>query len=138
MEPEDRAPATTKAFGAWYALDSLENDLRIDREIQKTLTYSGIPVFWAQDGGTQLSMGPIVDQTKEHLGTSDRAILAARRRILTAAKALRDSGEIPAGALKPEIYNIRAAAVELPCGVPWFDATEEYRKVIPGVNQPGV
>jgi nitrite reductase/ring-hydroxylating ferredoxin subunit len=138
VEPEDRAPATTGPFGAWHTIDSLENDLRIDREVQKTLTFSGIPVFWAQDGGTQLTMGKIFDRTKEHLGTTDRGIIAARRCLISAAKALQESGAHPPGVENPGIYNIRAAAVELPRDAEWFEATEEYRKVIPGVNQPGV
>jgi len=138
VEPEDRAPATTQAFGAWYPLDSLENDLRIDRHIQKTLTYSGIPVFWAQDGGTQLTMGKINDRTKEHLGTTDLAIIAARRRLVKAARALQDAGTPPPGVHNPEWYDIRAAAVELPRNVSWYEATEEHRRVLVGVNQAGV
>jgi hypothetical protein len=138
VEPEDRAPATTGPFGAWHTIDSLENDLRIDREVQKNLTFSGIPVFWAQDGGTQLTMGKIFDRTREHLGTTDRGIVAARRRLITAAKALQESGTRPPGVENPGIYNIRAAAVELPRDAEWFEATEEHRKVIPGVNQAGV
>jgi phthalate 4,5-dioxygenase len=137
VEPEDRAPATTGPFGAWHTIDSLENDLRIDREVQKTLTFSGIPVFWAQDGGTQLTMGKIFDRTKEHLGTTDRGIVAARQRLISAARALQESGTRPPGVENPGIYNIRAAAVELPRSAEWFEATEEYRRVIPGVNQAG-
>jgi nitrite reductase/ring-hydroxylating ferredoxin subunit len=137
VEPEDRAPATSAPFGAWYPIDSLENDLRIDRHIQKTLTFSGIPVFWAQDGGTQLSMGKIVDRTKEHLGTTDRGIISTRRRLLNAARALHDQGTIPSEVEHPDWYDIRAAAVELPRTVDWFEATEEFRRVIPGVNQAG-
>ncbi len=138
VEPQDRAPATTQAFGAWYPIDSVENDLRIDRHIQKTLTYSGIPVFWAQDGGTQLTMGKINDRTKEHLGTTDLAIIAARRRLVKAARALQESGATPPGVHNPEWYDVRAAAVELPRNVSWYEATEEYRRVIVGVNQAGV
>lgn len=138
VEPEDRAPATSQAFGAWYTIDSLENDLRIDREVQKTLTFSGIPVFWAQDGGTQLSMGKIYDRTREHLGTTDLGIIASRRRLLRATRALRDDGVTPPGVENPEWYDVRAAAVELPRDADWFEATEEYRRVIEGVNQAGV
>ncbi|MEA2639007.1 MAG: hypothetical protein QOF51_401 [Chloroflexota bacterium] len=138
VEPQDRAPATSAPFGAWYSLDSLENDFRIDRDVQKKLTFSGIPVFWAQDGGTQMTMGPIYDRTKEHLGTTDLGIISARRRLLTAAKALRDSGTTPPCVQDPDWYNVRAAAVELPRDVSWFEATEEYRRVIPGVNQAAV
>jgi len=138
VEPEDRAPATSKPFGAWYPLDSLENDLRIDREVQKTLTFSGIPVFWAQDGGTQLSMGKIFDRTKEHLGTTDLGIIATRRSLIRAARALRERGITPPGVADPEMYKVRAAALEIKKGTPWFETSEELRKVIPGVNQAAV
>jgi phthalate 4,5-dioxygenase len=138
VEPEDRAPTTSQPFGAWYPLDSLENNLRIDRHIQKTLTFSGIPVFWAQDGGTQLTMGKIYDRTKEHLGTTDLGIIGTRRKLLSAAKALRERGETPPGVRNPEWYQVRAAAIEIKRDQNWFEASEENRKVIPGVNQAGV
>ena len=138
LEPEDRAPATSQAFGAWYPVDSLENDLRIDRHIQKTLTYSGIPVFWAQDGGTQLTMGKVYDRTKEHLGTTDLGIINTRRKLLNAARALRREGATPPGVHNPEWYDVRAAAVEIPRDLSWFEATEHDRRVLAGVNQAGV
>jgi phthalate 4,5-dioxygenase len=124
-----RAPVTSQPFGRWRAADSLENDLGIDRKVQKTETYSGIPEFWAQDGGTQMTMGRIYNRTREHLGTSDTAIIAMRHRILRAAKALREEGVTPPGVLNPEVYQVRPAAVELPRHVSWIDASQEHRKV---------
>jgi hypothetical protein len=138
VEPEDRAAVTSRPFGAWYALDSLENDLRVDRAVQKTLTYSGIPVFWAQDGGTQLSMGTICDRTREHLGSTDLGIIAARRKLLKAVAGLHDKGETPPGVRNPEWYRVRAAAIELKRDQSWYEASEEQRRVLPGVNQAGV
>jgi phthalate 4,5-dioxygenase oxygenase subunit len=138
VEPEDRAPVTSRPFGAWYPLDSLENDLRVDRHVQKTLTFSGIPVFWAQDGGTQLTMGKIFDRTREHLGTTDLGIIATRRKLLNAAAALRENGTVPPGVRNPERYQVRAAAIEIKTGESWYDASQEQRKVLPGVNQAGV
>jgi phthalate 4,5-dioxygenase len=138
LEPEDRAPTTSRPFGAWYPLDSLDNDLRIDRHVQKTLTYSGIPVFWAQDGGTQLSMGKIYDRSKEHLGTTDLGIIATRRKLMKAALALRERGETPPGVRNPEWYQVRGAAIEIKRDQVWYEASEEQRKVLAGVNQAGV
>jgi len=138
VEPEDRAPATSRPFGAWYPIDSIENDLRIDREVQKTLTFSGIPVFWAQDGGTQLSMGKIFDRSKEHLGTTDLGIIATRRALMRAARNLRERGVTPPGVENPDMYQVRGAAMEIKRGSSWFEASQELRKVIPGVNQAGV
>ena len=138
VEPEDRAPATSQPFGAWYPLDSLENDLRVDREVQKKLTFSGIPVFWAQDGGTQLTMGKIYDRTKEHLGTTDLGIIGTRKKLINAANALREKGETPPGVRNPEWYQVRGAAIEIKRNQNWYGASEDMRKVIPGVNQAGV
>ena len=138
VEPEDRAPVTSRPFGAWYPLDSLENDLRVDRHVQKTLTYSGIPVFWAQDGGTQLTMGKTYDRTQEHLGTTDLGIIRMRRKLLQSAAALREEGTTPPGVHNPEWYRIRAAAIEIKRDQPWFEASAEHRKVLEGVNQAGV
>ena len=138
VEPEDRAPATSKPFGAWYPLDSLENDLRVDRQVQKTLTFSGIPVFWAQDGGTQLTMGKIFDRSKEHLGTTDLGIIATRRALIRSARALKERGVTPPGVTAPQMYQVRAAALEIKRGTPWFEASEDLRKVVPGVNQAAV
>jgi hypothetical protein len=41
-------------------------------------------------------MGAIMDRTHEHLGTSDKAIIRARRMLIDAAKALADGIEPPA------------------------------------------
>jgi phthalate 4,5-dioxygenase len=134
IAPEYRAPVTSRPFGRWHALAGLENDFFQDREVQKTQTYSGIPEFWAQDAALQLSMGAITDRTKEHLGTSDLAIIAVRRRLISAAKALRDRGEVPAEIGNPSSYQVRSDALLLPADQSWFEATAERRMVRPGVN----
>ena len=53
----------------------------IDREVQKTETFSGIPNQFgrAQDAAMTDSMGTIVDRREEHLGTTDAAIIRMRR-----------------------------------------------------------
>ena len=53
------------------------------------------------------SMGGIVDRTQEHLGTTDLAVIAARRRLLTMAHDLQNGIE-PEAVLRPESYNVRA------------------------------
>jgi hypothetical protein len=83
-------------------------------------------------------MGAIYDRSREHLGTSDLGIIRVRQRLLQAARALRDQGAIPPAALQAELYNVRGAAVLVPDGTPWFEATQEHRRVLAGVNQAGV
>jgi len=67
-----------------YRLDTTEaNFWKQDRSAMKDGTlYSGIKGFVRQDVACQESMGPIVDRSQEHLGTSDVAIIRMRRRML--------------------------------------------------------
>jgi len=60
------------------------NDYLIDRQKQKTTNYTGITGINTQDWALQEGMGPIVDRSGEHLGTSDKAIIAARQLLLEA------------------------------------------------------
>ena len=56
-----------------------------------------------QDQAVTESMGPIDDRTQEHLATSDLMVIRTRRRLLDAAKALRDEGQTPPGVDVPHI-----------------------------------
>ncbi len=58
-------------------------------------------------------MGPIVDRSKEHLASSDSAIVAFRKLLLTQARQLRKTGELDL-AKKPELYKVRSAGIVLP------------------------
>jgi phenylpropionate dioxygenase-like ring-hydroxylating dioxygenase large terminal subunit len=89
-----------------------DNDYLIDREMQHTQNFTGISVGRSQDTAMTESMGGIVDRSQEHLGTTDAAIIAARRHLITLARALQDGVE-PSAALQPEIYNVRA--VDMVC-----------------------
>jgi hypothetical protein len=50
-------------------------------------------------------MGPVTDFGHEHLAPSDQMITRTRRRLLMAARALRDKGERPPGADDPGVYR---------------------------------
>ena len=65
---------------------SPENDYLQDREVQRTINYSGIYGIPQQDMAMTESMGAIFDRSNEHLGTSDRAIIRFRRMLLDAAR----------------------------------------------------
>jgi len=134
ISPEHRAPATTQPFGRWRSTLTLSNDFGIDRAVQRTLTFSGINETWAQDAAPQVSMGPINDRTIERLGSSDLAVIAVRRRLLEAAKALRQRGVVPGEISDPDSYAVRADALFLPADQSWFEASSERRKVVAGVN----
>jgi phenylpropionate dioxygenase-like ring-hydroxylating dioxygenase large terminal subunit len=134
LAPEDRAPSTTRPFGRWRSTLGLHNDFGIDRQVQRTQNFSGIPELWAQDAAPQVSMGSIYDRTTEHLGSSDLAIIAVRRSLLETAKALRDQAAVPAAITEPESYAVRADALLLRTGEAWLSATSERRKALAGVN----
>lgn len=86
---------------------NLANNYQIDRRLQKTSSFTGITGINTQDIAVQEAMGPICDRTQEHLGTSDRAVIMARRLLLDATVAV-ESGEVPRGADPSTHSNVRA------------------------------
>jgi len=84
---------------------NIDNDYLIDREQQRTKNFTGITGVNTQDFALQEGMGPIVDRSVEHLGTSDKAIIAARQLLLEATSIV-ESGGMPRG-LAPETQRVR-------------------------------
>jgi hypothetical protein len=105
------------------SIPNADNQYMIDREVQKNETYTGIPGGNIQDRAIQESMGAIADRTLERLGTTDRAIIHARRSLLKAVKTVQDGGEPPG--VEPTYYMVRAYETVLPNGVHWFEALKE-------------
>ena len=93
------------------------NNWMIDREAQRTETFTGIVGINTQDRAAQEMMGPIVDRTREHLGPADRAIIAARKLLEEAVRSVQDGGDPPGVA--PTYYGLRAAETTLPAGADW-------------------
>ena len=90
----------------------------------KTDSWSGIKGIFVQDNAVQEGMGPIVDRTREHLGTADLAIIAARRLYLSAAHALTERGIEPPGVESAETYNyIESCAYVQPADAVWHQVT---------------
>jgi hypothetical protein len=58
-----------------------------------------------QDQAITESMGDIVDHSFEHLAPSDQMITRTRRRLLLAARALRDDGTTPPAVDEPALYQ---------------------------------
>jgi phenylpropionate dioxygenase-like ring-hydroxylating dioxygenase large terminal subunit len=92
-----------------------ENDFLIDREMQRTVNFTGIYGINAQDRSIQETMQPteglthgaVVDRTKEHLGTTDMPTIAARRILIKMARDLQKGIE-PEAATNGGLYHIRA------------------------------
>jgi phenylpropionate dioxygenase-like ring-hydroxylating dioxygenase large terminal subunit len=99
-------PNTTDWLGRWRMAANESNDWGIDRAAQKSgEIYTGIDGIHLQDQAVTESMGPIVEHELEHLAPSDQMITRTRRRLLMAARALRDKGELPPGAEDGEVYR---------------------------------
>jgi len=75
-----------------------------------------------------VSMGPTMDRSKEHLGTTDTAIIKARQVLLRAARALREHGTPPPGVDQPELYRVRSCSAMLPEGVDWRTALDDWHR----------
>lgn len=111
---------TSGWLGKFVALANRDNDYLIDRQLQSykeggDWTYTGIPAP-AQDPMAQESMGGIYDRTEEHLATTDAMIIRTRRKLIAAAKAFVNNGEIPAGVDQPELYRMRSGGALVPSG----------------------
>ena len=131
-------PALTKPEGAWWPKHNIENDFNIDWEAQKTDRFSGLPGTWPQDSGMQETMGFIYDRSREHLGISDTAIIRTRKRLIQAAKNLRDYGITPYSVDDSGVYYTRSAAVVLPRAIDWVEGSLSSRVASPGVNHAAV
>ena len=94
----------------WHDIRRMDNGFLIDRDLQRTFNYTGIPFGRSQDEAMTDSMGRIVDRTREHLGTSDTAIIFARRQLLRMARELQEGVE-PAAVQDPAAFNVRAVDV---------------------------
>ena len=100
------------------------NDWLIDRELQRSKTFTGIRGLNTQDLAVQESMGPIIDRSREHLGTTDKAIIQFRRCLLDAARDLQNGIE-PPGADSKAYRNLRAADVTIGKDVRWQEAAKD-------------
>jgi phthalate 4,5-dioxygenase oxygenase subunit len=88
-------------------LASKQNHFMQDRLMQRNETYSGIYGVREQDACMTLGMGAVVDRTKEHLGSSDTAVIALRRILMDSAKQLQQ-GQEPVAASNGALYRKRA------------------------------
>jgi phthalate 4,5-dioxygenase len=94
-----------------------------DRQMMKEKTFSGLTGILVQDHAVVETQGRIANRSVEHLGMTDAAVVAWRRILLRAAKALQDTGTAPAAAVDPDIpwREIVSAEVVLPADKHWKD-----------------
>jgi phthalate 4,5-dioxygenase len=76
-----------------------------DRELMKTTTFTGMGDHYAaQDAFAAESPGPIHDRSREHLGTTDTCIVAARRQLLAAIASVQ-AGRDPIHVIRDPAQN---------------------------------
>jgi phthalate 4,5-dioxygenase len=122
MKPEQKG----RWFANWWPEANPENDFELRPDVQKSKNFTGIPSVRLQDSAVIWSMGPIMDRSKEHLGTADSTIIRVRRRLMRAAEDLRDKGTTPPGVDNPELYRVRSCQAILPGDVDWKEALEDW------------
>jgi phthalate 4,5-dioxygenase len=98
--------------GTYNSAANVHNDYRVDRVAQRNNSYTGINCFPLQDiAMMENQWGPIADRTQEHLASSDFQIIAVRRRLLKAAKAMAQGIE-PEEPWRPEAYAYHRATAQ--------------------------
>jgi hypothetical protein len=139
LTPGDADPAVdpTNAFipGTWRRVRNKDNDYLIDRQKQRTVNYTGLPGNRVEDAAMTESMGPIYDRTREHLGTTDVAIIFWRRYMLRLARNL-EKGIEPAILSDPNLFRcvpLQVSSPEPDFGDLWRSHHDAYRGTLAGV-----
>jgi phthalate 4,5-dioxygenase oxygenase subunit len=82
------------------------NRYGLDRQIQRKVSFSGMPFIPTQDQAMTEGMGYVCDRSQEHLGTTDLVIIHMRRLMLRLLQNL-EQGVEPDAAQRPELYRVR-------------------------------
>jgi len=93
--------------------------------VQRVGNFTGIKGIPNQDAAVQESMGRVVPRWKEHLGSSDSAIIQWRKLMLRLARELQ-AGTAPAAAAHGEWYNVRSVSVVLDADADWQEGAAPY------------
>lgn len=115
--------------GTYHLKANLSNDFFIDREVQRTKTFTGIQGVNTQDFAIQSGMGPIVDRSREALGSTDRAIQSARKLLLEATE--RVEREEPLRGTDPDDYrHIRPGDFMMLPDADWRDVSKDVTQPV--------
>ena len=126
-----------KDLRSWIGADyrrirNAANNYLQNRALQKTTSYTGIEAVnpAEQDGCATESMGATYDRTREHLGYSDKTIIALRKMLLRAVSDLAEGKEPPhiiRDPMQNDFSKLRSMKGVLPAGTDW-------RKVMEGLG----
>ena len=113
--------------GTFIPVDNKSTDYNIDRVAQRNYSYTGIKTFPLQDiAMMEDQRGPLMDRTREHLASSDEAIIRVRRRLIKEARALAE-GKEPEAPWHPEAFTYHSAGIALPGDTPVEEAVKRVR-----------
>jgi phenylpropionate dioxygenase-like ring-hydroxylating dioxygenase large terminal subunit len=105
----------------WVPRRNRANDYLIDRDAQRTRSFTGIEGISEQDAAIQDSQGLIAERTREHLAPTDLGVVRFRRTILGAARALAGGCE-PAATAAPAAYRVHGGGMIAPAAAPVEEA----------------
>jgi len=128
-DPTVLEPNTSDWLGRFRPEATAANDYQIDRDKQRRMeSYTGLPSITLEDQAVTESMGEIYNRSEEHLGTTDVMIIRTRRRLIDAARALRDAAVIPPCVDEPSSYATRTGGIMLQRGASWVEGSQELRQ----------
>lgn len=106
-------------------LHNKRNDYGYNREEQETQTWTGMGMdINVHDQWACESMGNLQDRTKEHLGTTDKAIILHRRKLVKAMKIVSEGGD--RNLLPLQIIEDEAKLITGPIAVDAVAPTENW------------
>ena len=111
----------------YRGIRNLGNHYLQDRQVQKTVNFTGIEDFLNHDACVTESMGQIYDRTREHLGVSDKGTIALRQFLLNALKKFQAGKEPPHIIRDPEkniFPHISSIAGIVPSEMNWHQYLE--------------
>jgi phthalate 4,5-dioxygenase len=111
--------------GTYFPLRNAANDYLLDRDAQRNGTsFTGIRGVSAQDNAMQESMGKVFDRTREHLGSSDTAIIQVRRFLINHARLLIEEGAAPG--VNADQQRVRSVSMVIPRSITnWPEAAKD-------------
>jgi phthalate 4,5-dioxygenase len=123
-------PNTSDWYGRHRLVARRDNDYFIDRDMQKTVNYTGIQGIGRQDQAAVECMGDIVDRSLEHLAPSDRMIAITRRRLLEACQKFANDGTVPPLVDdQPLCRRARGGSFVAAARLDWLDAYAQNLKI---------
>jgi len=123
-------PNSADWYGRWRTIANADNDYLVDRDAQRTNSYSGLSSVVIQDLAIVESMGAVTDRSREHLVASDAMVARTRRALLNAARALERDGTLPPLVENPSVSRAaRSGSFIAPDRMHWVEAyVDQARK----------